>query len=76
MKISKTYKIHESTRDAIQNLSATEDLSQGDVIDRAILLLKLQTTLHRPRYLISHQDYKNIHYLLYNLTEFVCGAYF
>lgn len=47
MKISKTFKINESTMNEIKTLSATQNLSQGDVIDRAISLLTTQIELQR-----------------------------
>lgn len=47
MKISKTFKIDESTMNEIKTLSATQNLPQGDVIDRAIALLTTQIELQR-----------------------------
>lgn len=47
MKISKTFKINESTMNEIKTLSATQNLPQSEVIDRAISLLKTQIALQR-----------------------------
>ncbi|MBL5824256.1 hypothetical protein JBO39_23940 [Serratia marcescens] len=47
MKTSKTFKIDESTMNKIKTLSATQNLPQGDVIDRAIALLTTQIELQR-----------------------------
>jgi hypothetical protein len=47
MKISKTFKIDESTMNEIKSLSANQNLPQGDVIDRAIALLSTQIELQK-----------------------------
>lgn len=47
MKISKTFKIDESTMNEIKTLSANQNIPQGDVIDRAIILLKTQIELQK-----------------------------
>ncbi len=50
MKISKTFKIDESTMSKIKNLAANENLPQGDIIDSAIALLATHIELQKENF--------------------------